>query len=112
MKNECNGVLLTPYRFAEVNMNDKTIKASGRIEISHPVAKYKCIDGGMIHSFTNIVSALYFAMMLKQEHIGWELSDDFLVYEAIIPPFTLYLRGNNFDIASRRVELIREMYKI
>ena len=73
-----------------------------------PIEKYysgntKRIEGGMIHSCMNKDDAFGFIYY-------WNNNDSeyrYQVYEAIIPPFTRYIKGYCDMIASKKIKLIK-----
>lgn len=103
------GELVTPFVCKKIN--DDNIEALEPIEILR-CGRCKHIGIGMIHSYTDMKLAIISADLLKCDYTNWRSLADFIVYEAIIPPFTLYLKGCHGDIASRRLKLIKEVYKI
>lgn len=104
---EYNGELYTPYM--DYRIKDDTLKAEGHIDRIR-VIKYKQIHGGMIHSFTDKSSASGTACIISAERKSYLNEERYsvLVYEAVIPPFTLYIKGHDEQIASRKIKLIKQ----
>ena len=97
-----DGKIYTPVQGYEIK--EDALKATGDIDIvKGPLFKH--IGAGMIHSYLNIEDAVGY---IKISSVSLSLTRRcVLVYEAVIPPFTLYIKGKWGEIASRRLKLIK-----
>ena len=83
----------TPYMRFTVKLGE-TYKGIFRYNNIFKIIKLRFINDGFIHSYDNILDA--------------ELNNAGLynIIKCIIPPFTLYYKGFNHDIASRKLKYI------
>lgn len=95
-----DGKIYTPVQGYEIK--EDSLKATGHIDITRgPLHKY--IGAGVIHSYSDKEDAIGYDKISSASR-NWRR---FLAYEAVIPPFTLYIKGGWGEVASRRLKLVK-----